>query len=55
MASHAHRHHNHNTPPWLPLTPTSGIRRQRYWTGTLVALATALIVLGTAILWGLSW
>lgn len=36
-----------NPAQWHPATV--------YWTGTLVALATALIVLGTAILWGLSW
>lgn len=55
MASHAHHHFNHDDSPWLPLVPQNGIRRERYWTGTLVALAIALIVLGTLILWGPLW
>jgi hypothetical protein len=51
VASHAHHHHSHGIPAWLPLTPQTGIRRQRYYTGTLVALAAALIILGTITLW----
>lgn len=51
MASHAHRHFNHDDSPWLPLMARNGIQRQRYWSGTLAALAIALIVLGTLILW----
>lgn len=53
MASHAHHHSSHGIPAWLPLTPQTGIRRQAYRTGTLVALAAALIILGTIILWAL--
>lgn len=53
MASHAHRNFSHDVPAWLPLTPTSGIRRQRYYTGTIVSLAAALIILGTITLWAL--
>jgi hypothetical protein len=53
VSSHAHHHPSHGVPPWLPLAPQTGIRRQRYLTTTLVALAGALIVLGTFILWAL--
>lgn len=54
MASHAHHNRlSHGTPPWLPLAPQHGIQQQRFYTGTLVALAGALIALGLLILWAL--